>query len=259
MTYPIALRLEATKLSMTGSTIAEIAKALTVPPGTVARWLNGEAKAEVANGTKLSRAEAGRLGQIKARKQLDANDRRRRQEAVVRWQLKSPKCEACGVLLAFEKRDNRFCGRGCANSRMRRHEPPACKHCSMPTARARKGWFVYCSGCIEAKIPWTKGLAFEELKTEGARRRFLFRNKQHKCENPSCGISEWQGQPAPLEMDHIDGNSDNNVLDNMRLLCSNCHSQQPTSKGRNKGNGGARQKMMQNYKRRPRSAGPASP
>ena len=38
-------------------------------------------------------------------------------------------------------------------------------------------------------------------------------------------------------LDHIDGNADNNNLINLRLVCSNCDSQLPTYKGRNKGNG----------------------
>lgn len=45
------------------------------------------------------------------------------------------------------------------------------------------------------------------------------------------------GQPIPIELDHIDGNPENNELDNLRLICPNCHAQTPTYKGANKGNG----------------------
>ena len=38
-------------------------------------------------------------------------------------------------------------------------------------------------------------------------------------------------------MDHIDGNSENNRLDNLRLICSNCDMQLPTYKAKNKGKG----------------------
>jgi len=41
-------------------------------------------------------------------------------------------------------------------------------------------------------------------------------------------------QPIPLELDHIDGNHQNNALDNLRLLCPNCHSLTPTFRGKNK-------------------------
>jgi len=40
-----------------------------------------------------------------------------------------------------------------------------------------------------------------------------------------------------LEIDHIDGNSDNNIEDNLVLLCPNCHSLTPTYKNLNNGSG----------------------
>jgi hypothetical protein len=43
----------------------------------------------------------------------------------------------------------------------------------------------------------------------------------------------WNNLPIKMEMDHIDGNRQNNALSNLRFLCPNCHSQQLTS-NRNK-------------------------
>lgn len=42
------------------------------------------------------------------------------------------------------------------------------------------------------------------------------------------------GQPIPLELDHIDGNHQNNALQNLRLLCPNCHALTPTFRDKNK-------------------------
>ena len=47
--------------------------------------------------------------------------------------------------------------------------------------------------------------------------------KEAKCER--CGLSEWMGLPIPLELHHIDFNHYNNNLDNLQILCSNCHMQ----------------------------------
>ena len=48
-----------------------------------------------------------------------------------------------------------------------------------------------------------------------------------------CGLADWRGQPLTLELDHIDGNNHNNALNNLRLLCPNCHAQTPTYRGKN--------------------------
>jgi hypothetical protein len=51
-----------------------------------------------------------------------------------------------------------------------------------------------------------------------------------------CGIeSLWLGEPLPLEVDHIDGNWRNNRVENVRLLCPNCHSTTDGYRGRGKG------------------------
>lgn len=45
--------------------------------------------------------------------------------------------------------------------------------------------------------------------------------KEEKCE--CCGITEWNGEKAPLQLHHVDGNRYNNTLENLQILCANCH------------------------------------
>lgn len=49
-----------------------------------------------------------------------------------------------------------------------------------------------------------------------------------------CGMGpEWQGEPLSLQLDHINGDPSDNVLDNLRILCPNCHAQTSTFRGKN--------------------------
>jgi 5-methylcytosine-specific restriction endonuclease McrA len=48
-----------------------------------------------------------------------------------------------------------------------------------------------------------------------------------------CGIFEWLGRPLALQIDHINGIHNDWRVENLRMLCPNCHSQTPTFAGRN--------------------------
>lgn len=49
------------------------------------------------------------------------------------------------------------------------------------------------------------------------------KTKEEKCEN--CLLSQWQDKKIPLELHHIDGDTRNNLLENLQILCRNCHAQ----------------------------------
>ena len=55
---------------------------------------------------------------------------------------------------------------------------------------------------------------------------------ESKCAR--CGITKWLNEDAPLELHHKDGNKNNNSLENLELLCPNCHAFTDTYRGRNK-------------------------
>jgi hypothetical protein len=57
----------------------------------------------------------------------------------------------------------------------------------------------------------------------------LLRNECYVCKQPP----EWNGSPLCLQLDHINGVGDDNRIENLRIICPNCHSQSETFGGRN--------------------------
>lgn len=67
----------------------------------------------------------------------------------------------------------------------------------------------------------------------------IIQNKLIEYRCSCCGIGpEWNGKPMPLILDHINGLNNDNRIENLRFVCSNCDSQLDTYKSRNR-------KMMQ--------------
>lgn len=70
-------------------------------------------------------------------------------------------------------------------------------------------------------------------KSDSLRRRLIKDGfKEARCE--SCGLREWMGGPIPLELNHKNGDHWDNRLENLEILCPNCHALRPTNGGRNR-------------------------
>ena len=79
---------------------------------------------------------------------------------------------------------------------------------------------------IENNIPIASHKLKEKLIRDGL--------KKQQCE--CCGISEWRGIKLSLELHHKNSNHYDNSLENLQILCPNCHSIQEGNSGSNIGN-----------------------
>lgn len=95
---------------------------------------------------------------------------------------------------------------------------------------------------------WNVGLAFKPFKekpiseilvlgssyqSSKLKHRLLKEGlKSRICE--CCGLSEWRGVSIPLEVHHVNGNNKDNRLENLQLLCPNCHALTDSYRGKNK-------------------------
>lgn len=89
-------------------------------------------------------------------------------------------------------------------------------------------------GAVRPIIPNEEFFSYGSKATSSELRKRVLKHKLMDFVCEECGLrDEWNGKQIVLHMDHIDGDSKNNVLENLRFLCPNCHSQTDTYTGKN--------------------------
>lgn len=127
-----------------------------------------------------------------------------------------------------------------------------CLQCDKEFEHSNSTRNKFCSVECSGKYQWEKvSVPNIEKGLGGNCKRYLKEKHGEVC--AECGQpATWNNKPLVLQLDHIDGNSDNNNLVNLRLLCPNCHTQTDTFG--NNGNGNRykkitkRNKYLQEYK-----------
>lgn len=158
-------------------------------------------------------------------------------------------CEyGCGNLAKYQLKNGRWCCSQHHNScpAIRKKNSTAVKEAHKEnkfctpemfskeaTAKRVAGWYK----AYKEKLNTT---AFDKLPFS-AKRNIVLEEQEGKCIH--CGISDWNDKPIVLELDHINGDNQNNKRNNMRFLCPNCHSQTASFRGRNIAIGGGQTKV----------------
>lgn len=184
----------------------------------------------------LSHSAAGKLGGEAAREVVE----QLRLQRIEEYNRSPVLCKNCAKPIEYGKHHaNVFCNHSCAATLTSKGPQKHCAFCNKEIATH----LVYCSRQCQKDLNWAETKAallekgFDTSDRHLIAKRYLIELHQGKCQ--MCGNHEWLGKPIALVLDHIDGNSDNGSLTNLRVICNNCDATTDTYKAKNKGKGRA--------------------
>lgn len=178
-------------------------------------------------------------------KDIDELINQREIDNIEKYNINPNTCEYCKCALNYSKRDNRFCSKECSinfiNSNKKRkiafceecgkeldniYSKFCNKECYLQSKRRKK----------EDKIQrWINGdLIINSTSIPRFIREYLLDKHNNKCELCGWGEKNIYSNTIPLEIHHIDGDCTNNHIDNLQVICPNCHSLTKTNGNLNK-------------------------
>lgn len=138
------------------------------------------------------------------------------------------------------KYGTKFCGHSCSAiySNKKRKKIRYCVNCDVELGSKQKKYCSIICGCDHRKkIIFEKIESGDNTLNPNNYKNYLIHKHGKKCMDCGwCEINKYSNK-IPIELEHIDGDSGNNSLENLKLLCPNCHSLTPTYKALNIGNG----------------------
>jgi len=198
-------------------------------------------------------SEAGKKGYEKVKHILDEMRQEKSRKVREEYEANPKQCLNCGEVFPYERRRNKFCSQSCAasfnNKGVVRTEVVNSKTCAHCGENKEKRHNKYCDFCIEKGV-YNYPHSLEEILSESGVRAYLLRTREYRCQE--CGLDMWRDRPIALEVDHVDGNPDNNTEENLRLVCPNCHALTESFKGKARSTGKAGRYSRRRLKRRKR-------
>lgn len=157
-------------------------------------------------------------------------------------------CQCCKNPLSYQRRRNKFCGSSCAaiiNNTLYPKRGVGSKLCLNCGELLFRKDGRYCNSQCQQDYHqdiWVQKWLTGEITGGGMSpspriKRYLRSVQEDTC--AICGLDTWMGAKIGLILDHINGDSTNHSVINVRLVCGNCDEQLPTYKSKNKGNGRA--------------------
>ncbi|KKM20136.1 hypothetical protein LCGC14_1648500 [marine sediment metagenome] len=144
----------------------------------------------------------------------------------------------CNYIIPYKERlRQKYCSSSCsAKSVIRKRKINKCLECGIDFFK--EGEPKYCSRKCDTEYRWIlkkKDIEKGLINNRQTLRKYMIEKHGYHCFK--CGIKEWYGKPVPINLDHIDGNSYNDEVKNLRLICLHCDALGDTYGNKNKGNG----------------------